>query len=137
MINLHTKFADELPPSLILALLYWTLHARKTQPDKLLPFKVKSVRSQGEIQKTIAAYWHFTEKVTRHHHKKILQSLQKNRLDIIHAAAKECGISFPLSEEKIRKTDALTAFFVVFTALFIEFMPDVLQKYDKMAMLIS
>ena len=133
IIAIRKKLNDKLPPPLVLAMLYWTLHARGVEPDKLEPFKMKSVRSRGEIQKTIAAYWRFTEKVVRHYQKDVLLYLQKNRLDIVHSIAKEMDVIFPLSDKEMKKAPAFAVFLILCAALFIEALPDVLKKYDKIA----
>lgn len=131
MAALTKKLNNELPPPMALAALYWTLHTKTANPDALEPLKKKSPRSKTEIQKTIAAYWQFTEKVTRHYQGKVLQYLKKRPLNIIPAIAKEYGVNFPLSEEEIQKANAFTVFVVVFAALMIEVMPNELEKLGE------
>lgn len=137
VINVREKLSSELPSPLVLIMLYWTLHARGAQPDQLVPFKKNDTRSKGKNQETIAAYWRFTEKVARHHYKNTIKFLQKNNYDIVHLAAKEFGVNFPAQEKDIIKPEAFTVFIILLASLFVEFMPEVLEKYDRIAKKIS
>jgi hypothetical protein len=137
MVSLINQFSDTFPPPLALAALYGTLYSKKNDPDILNPFKEEQIRSEAEIKKTISAYWKFTERVVRHYQEKVLQYLQKNPVKIISAVAKEYGIAFPLSEQDMKKANHLSALFVMSVASAVEIMPELIEKLDNDAKLIT
>lgn len=127
--KLHKNLGSDLPSSMILVLLYWTLYQKNIDPNKLLPIK-KSARSTAKSKETISAYWHFTERVIRHHHKKISDFSTENQCDIIQIGAKEFGINLPLEENEIKKPNSFTVFFILAVSVFIELMPELFTKFD-------
>ncbi len=131
MDTMREKLKDELPPPLVLAALYGTLSKKGANPDTLEPFKKKSVRSQGEMQKTINGYWRFTEKVLRHYQDEILQYQKKNPLILFTRIAADLGFTFPLAEKDMKKPPALTVFIVLCFALVAAVMPEAVHEFDK------
>ena len=127
------KLKGDMPPLFVLVVLYWTLHSKGVDPDAIEPFKKKSARSQTEIRRAVNGYWRFTEKVTRHYQKEILQYQKKKSITIFSLLAQEFEFLFPLAEADIKKPRAFSVLVIVCAALIVKIVPEVVEKFDAMA----
>lgn len=128
MKSLAPKLGEDLPPLSALLALYFALHTRKADPEKLSPFK-KNTRSQKEADRAKAAYWQFTEKVIRHYQDNVLPHAKAKHMSLISMAVKEFGIVFPLPEKVIRQAPSSSVLAVLFAAYMATEMPKVLDDY--------
>ena len=130
---MRKKLKDGLPPPVMVAVLYWTLHQKGVNPDTLEPFRKKSPRSQGAAQKAINGYRQLTEKITRKCQNDILQYQQKNRTDIFSRIATDFGFTFPLAEPDMKKIPAYTVLITAMGAMMVTEMPEIIPKIEEMA----
>ncbi|MBV8549126.1 MAG: hypothetical protein JO126_06695 [Alphaproteobacteria bacterium] len=130
---LAERLQNELPPPIVLAALYWTLHIKAVDPNSLEPFTKKSDRSNSALRETISAYWRFTEKVARHCHAKVLRYIKQRPLNVISILATALNVNFPLSEKEMNQTNAFTVLIITVAALLIDIMPEELEAISKNA----
>lgn len=137
MLKVKDKLPQKIPPLIALCALYWTLHYKGANPEKLKPFKARSSRSESEINKVKAAYFSFTAKVIRHCQTQVLQHLKTKPLVIIEKLANEMAIQFPLPEIEIQRAGALPALYIICAAYVLETIPAVVERYDAQARVVA
>ncbi len=131
--RLSGKLNKTLPPTMFMAALYWTLHKKHARHDAIKPFVEDSKKSKNEIQKAVAAYLNFNERMADIYHLQIEQYLSKNSLRNLPAFARMCGAKFPIPKTERKSLTAYEILFLILIALVIETVPHLLTEFDSLA----